>query len=129
MESGGLRMKFAVSYELEYVHRVMVGIEASSEEEAQQVAEEHFDQGTIWDDTLALPLLFDDFEEKDDNVLEWKVESIESFPDPDASVLEIRRKEYAFAACRALIQAMAFDEKPNTNRLNEAVRLARLSGE
>lgn len=59
-------MKYIVQYTLPYEHRVMVGIEAASPDEAIAKANELFDQGAIWDDTSEVPLLFDDFEENGD---------------------------------------------------------------
>jgi hypothetical protein len=54
---------FVVSYEIDDVHRVSVGIEAESPEAAQQIAEQAFNEATIWDDTAAMPLLADDYQE------------------------------------------------------------------
>lgn len=51
---------FVVSYEIDDVHRVSVGIEAESPEVAQQIAEQAFNEATIGDDTAAMPLLADD---------------------------------------------------------------------
>jgi hypothetical protein len=59
-------MKYVIQYTLPYEHRVMVGIEAESRDEAIARANELFDQGDIWDDTPEVPLLFDDFEEQGD---------------------------------------------------------------
>jgi hypothetical protein len=46
---------FVVSYEIDYVHRVSVGVEAESPEAAQQIAEQAFNEATIWEDTAAMP--------------------------------------------------------------------------
>jgi hypothetical protein len=51
-----MKKKFIVSYEIGYVHRVAVGIEALNETEAQQLAEQAFYDATLWDDTEAMPL-------------------------------------------------------------------------
>ena len=48
-----MKKKFIVSYEIGYVHRVTVGIEALDETEAQQRAEQAFNDATLWDDTKA----------------------------------------------------------------------------
>ena len=61
-----MNKKFIVSYEIDYIHRVSVGIEALNETEAQQLAEQAFNDATIWDDTEALPLLSDDYYEAGD---------------------------------------------------------------
>jgi len=52
-----MNKKFIVSYEIDYIHRVSVGIEALNEIEAQQRAEQAFNDATIWDDTEAMPPL------------------------------------------------------------------------
>jgi len=102
-------MKYIVQYTLPYEHRVMVGIEAASSDEAIARASELFDQGAIWDDTSEVPLLFDDFEEKGDAgvPLEFTVEDEVSgdWPEPDASVKEVRRRDAAFQAARLLVEA------------------------
>ena len=61
-----MKKKFVVSYEIDYVHRVTVGIEALNETEAQQLAEQAFNDATLWDDTEALPLLSDECHESGD---------------------------------------------------------------
>ena len=58
-----MKKKFVVSYEIEYVHRVSVGIEATDQAEAQQIAEQAFNEALIWDDTETMPLLSDDYHE------------------------------------------------------------------
>jgi len=104
-------MKFIVSYTLPYVHRVMVGIEASSAAAASAKARELFDNGCIWDDTPRFPLLFDDYEEPNDSgdVLEFTIEQTlaegEAYPAPDASVVAIRRGNAARRAAALLVAA------------------------
>ena len=103
-------MKFIVGYTLPYEHRVMVGIEADSEEEALRETASEFDEGTIWDDTEALPLLLDEYEEVGDSaVLEFWIEKVldegEEYPAPDASVLNIRRDNAARRAAALLVAA------------------------
>lgn len=104
-------MKFIVSYTLPYVHRVMVGIAAASEEAALTKAQAFFDEGSIWEDTQSLPLLFDDFEEQGDSgdVLEFTIEQTladgEAYPPPDASVTAIRRGNAARKAAQLLVDA------------------------
>lgn len=94
--------KFNVTYEIDYVHRVTVGIEAQDEQSALVKAEQVFGQGVIWDDT-DMPLLYDDFEEKDGESLIFTAQEVSDFPEPDASVKEIKRRQFAFDACRALL--------------------------
>lgn len=100
-------MKCIIQYTLPYVHRVMVGIEAESRTEAIARANELFDQGDIWNDTKEIPLLYDDFEETGDAgiPLEFTVEEEVSgdWPEPNASVKEIRRRDAAFQAVRLLV--------------------------
>ncbi|WAR43372.1 hypothetical protein [Methylomonas rapida] len=52
----GVNRLFVVSYEIDYVHRVSIGITADSPETAQQIAEQAFNDATLWDDTAAMPL-------------------------------------------------------------------------
>ena len=104
-------MKFIVSYTLPYVHQVMVGIEAASEEAALNKAQAFFDEGSIWDDTPQLPLLLDDFEEQGDSgdALEFTIEQTlaegEDYPAPDASVVAFRRGNAARRAAELLVAA------------------------
>lgn len=102
-------MKYIIQYTLPYEHRVMIGIEAQSSEEAISKAEALFDQGDIWDDTKEIPLLFDDYEETGDSPLVFTVEqqlrTDEAWPEPDTSVKELRRRETAFLASRLLVDA------------------------
>lgn len=108
-------MKYVIQYTLPYEHRVMVGIKARSREEAIAKAEALFDQGDIWDDTKDVPLLFDDYEETGDSPLVFTVEQElkidEPWPEPDASVKEVRRREAAFLAARLLVDAYRRGEK------------------
>ncbi|OAI24207.1 hypothetical protein A1356_16105 [Methylomonas koyamae] len=96
---------YAVTYTLDYTHRVVVGIVAESADGAQAVAEAAFDDGTIWDDTPEMPLLFDDFEEVDGKTPRWQVEAVDVWPKADASVVKLRQERTAMAVCRGLIDA------------------------
>ena len=102
-------MKYVVQYTLPYEHRVMVGIEANSPDVAITKAEALFDEGDIWQDTATVPLLLDDFDETGDSPLQFTVEQAlpdeEPWPEPDASVVTIRRREAAFRASRLLVKA------------------------
>jgi hypothetical protein len=98
--------RYVVQYGLDYEHRVLVGIEAASTEEAIQKAQQAFDEGVIWDDTGQMPLLFDDYEEKDDQSLTFEViAKVDAWPAPEASVLQLRREAAAMRACRLLVEA------------------------
>jgi hypothetical protein len=93
--------KFAVTYEIGYTHRVVVGVIAPDAEAAKQLASDAFDEGSIWDDTEKMPLLFDDFEESAVETLLYSTQEVSGFPEPDASVKAIKQKESAFKACQA----------------------------
>lgn len=83
--------KFVVEYTLGYEHVVRVGVEAQSAEHAKEKAQAAFDAGSIWDDTDQMPLLYDDYEEIDGNVLEFRPIKVDEFPDVDSSVKMIKR--------------------------------------
>ncbi|MFA5920806.1 MAG: hypothetical protein WC856_05890 [Methylococcaceae bacterium] len=100
-----MKKKFVVSYEIEYLHRVSVGIEALDETEAQQHAEQAFNDATIWDDTEAIPLLSDDYHESGDESMVWECEAVEHYPIPDHSVQQLYKEQAAFRVCRRLIEA------------------------
>jgi hypothetical protein len=100
-----MNKKFIVSYEIDYIHRVSVGIEALNETEAQQLAEQAFNDATIWDDTEALPLLSDDYYESGDEGMNWECEAVEHFPAADHSVHQLCKEQAAFRVCRGLIEA------------------------
>ena len=57
----------------------------------------------------AVPLLLDDYEEMGDSPLLFTVEQTllgdEPWPDPDASVVTLRRRDAAFQASRLLVEA------------------------
>ena len=100
-----MKQKFVVSYEIEYVHRVSVGIEAQDQAEAQQIAEQAFNEALIWDDTETLPLLSDDYFESGDESVVWECEQVEQFPEHDHSVKQLKKEQAAFRVCRGLIEA------------------------
>lgn len=98
---------FVVEYSLDYQHRVQVGVQAKSPEEAETQAQRAFDSGSIWDDTAEMPLLFDDYEETEDNTLSFVVVAeVSKCPAPDASVVKIQRENAAMLACRYLVDAV-----------------------
>lgn len=100
-----MKQKFIVSYQLDYVHRVSVGIEAHDQAEAQQLAEQAFNEALIWDDREDMPLLFDDYHESGDESLAWECEPVEHYPEPDHSVRQLNRQQAAFTVCRGLVEA------------------------
>jgi len=95
--------KFAVTYEIDYTHRVVVGVAAPDAETAKQLASDAFDEGSIWDNTEEMLLLFDDYEEVDDETLLFSAEEVSEFPEPDSSVKAIKQKEFAFYACQSML--------------------------
>ena len=95
--------KFAVSYAIDYVHRVVVGVTAADSNSAIAIASQAFDEGLIWDDTSEMPLLFDDYEEIDGETLRYTAEEVSEFPEIDSSVKHINEKQFAFYACQALL--------------------------
>ena len=66
--------KFAVTYEIDYTHRVVVGVSTPDSESAIKLAKAAFDESTIWDNTQNMPLLFDDFEEVNGETLRFSTE-------------------------------------------------------
>ncbi len=104
--------RYVVEYALDYEHRVQVGIEARSPEEAVRKAERAFDRGSLWQDSERRPLLFDDYEERDGRTLEFNVVAVvDAWPAPDASVLRLRREASAMRACRLLVDAYRHGEE------------------
>ncbi len=108
-------MKYVVQYALPYEHRVMVGIEAASSDEASSKAESLFNKCEIWQDTAEVPLLFDDYEETGDSPLiftvEQELDSDTPWPEADGSVHSLRRRAAAFTTVRLLIEAYCRGEE------------------
>lgn len=96
--------KFAVSYTIDYQHRVVVGISALNAESAIKIATKAFDGGDIWEDTPDMPLLFDDYEEIEGETLEFSAEKVSEFPEPDSSVIKLKQDQFAYQACRSLLE-------------------------
>ena len=100
-----MNKKFVVSYVLDYVHAVSVGIEAKDQAEALDIAEQAFNEALIWDNTETMPLLSDDYLESGDEGMVWACEQVEQFPEPDGSVRQLNREQAAFRVCRGLVEA------------------------
>lgn len=100
-----VKRRFFVSYEIDYVHRVSVGVVAEDSEQAQQLAEQAFNDATIWDDTATMPLLSDEFHEVEDESLIWECVEVEQWPPPDHSIRQLKREQTAMQVCRDLVSA------------------------
>ncbi len=95
--------KFAVSYTIDYQHRVVVGVSALNTESAIEIASKAFDEGVIWDDLPEMPLLFDDYEEVEGETLQFSAEEVQAFPEPDSSVKQLKANHFAFYCAQALL--------------------------
>jgi len=102
--------KFMVSYEINYVHRVSVGITAADPHLARQLAEQAFSNATIWDNSPAMPLLSDEYHESGNKSLDWDCVEVEYLPEPDFSVEQIQRQQMAFRVCWGLVEAFEYAE-------------------
>ncbi|APZ42528.1 hypothetical protein [Acidihalobacter ferrooxydans] len=118
--------KYIVSYALDYTHDVSVGVEAETKEAALAKAESAFNEGTIWDDTRRIPLLYDDFNESDGNTLEFEAEEVDAWPKPDASVLDLKSRQMALSVCRQIVQSArdGEDKAQAFDRVYESALLA-----
>ncbi|WP_347987589.1 hypothetical protein [Methylomonas sp. AM2-LC] len=110
-----MKKKFVVSYEIDYIHRVSVGIEATNQAEAQQIAEQAFNEALIWDDTEAMPLLSDEYHESGDESMVWECELVEQLPEPDSSVRQLKSEQAAMRVCRGLIEAYQSGEQSGSS--------------
>jgi hypothetical protein len=53
--------KFVATVDVDYVQRVVVGLEASHREHAMQLIKRAFDAGTLWNDSSTMPVLMHAF--------------------------------------------------------------------
>ncbi len=95
--------KFAVTYTIDYQHRVVVAVSALNTESAIEIASKAFDEGVIWEDAPDMPLLFDDYEEVEGETLIFSAEEIQAFPEPDSSVKQLKANQFAFYCAQALL--------------------------
>ncbi|PMS32667.1 hypothetical protein B0G57_12546 [Trinickia symbiotica] len=99
---------YLVGYSLDHTHRIVVGIRAASVEAACAIARAAFDAGTLWDDAPNMPLLYDDYEEHDGQILSFDATGVAAWPAADVSVRAVR----LHAAARALLSfARLVDER------------------
>ena len=115
---------FVVEYSLPYEHLVRVGIKAKSAEAAIAKAQAAFEQATIWDDTAAMPLLTDSYEENGypGHALTFTATqiSVDGFPEADYSVQEIRRGDARKKLNDHLLDVLPQMVKSLQNRPNAA---------
>lgn len=100
--------KFIAQYELPYIHRVQVGIEAADIDQAIAAAETMHRQGSLWDNTPDAPVLFDGMIEDEENThaLVFTAERAgDDWPEPDLSVLSAATKVAAYQTARLLVDA------------------------
>ncbi|OQW65100.1 MAG: hypothetical protein BVN35_22315 [Proteobacteria bacterium ST_bin11] len=104
------KRRFFVSYEIDYVHRVSVGVIAEHPEQARQLAEQAFNDATIWDDTPNMPLLSDEFHEVEGESLMWECVEVEHWPAADHSIQQLKQDHAAIQVCRGLVTAYTAGE-------------------
>ena len=97
--------KYVVTYTLPYEHLVRIGIEASSAQAAQRIAETAFNEGVLWDNPPTMPLLMDAYEETGDAgvPVTFQATPVTEWPEPDHSVLKALRDTTAHQVARQLI--------------------------
>jgi len=119
--------KYVVEYQLPYVHFVKVGVMAESSEAAITAASIAFDSGTIWDNTPAMPLLTDLYEEvcNGGKPLEFEAELVAKWPQPDSTVRQIERENAAMETCRLLLQAYEHQDSGHESFLTAALESAK----
>lgn len=101
--------KFIVTLEVAYQHVIKVGVVASNELAALQLAESAFGSGSLWTGDCALQLLHDDFHEEGERV-DRSVSHLGNgaFPPPDATVHELglqSRARRLLSFCRMVSDA------------------------
>lgn len=123
-------MRYVIQYELPYLHRVQVGIEAANADEAIGKAQRLFDDGSLWDDTPDTPLLFDDYEEQGDTgvplefTVECTIDDAEPWPQAEVSVKAIRRQAAALRSAALLVEAYRRAEESGGSVAWEDIDLA-----
>ncbi len=110
-----MKKKFVVSYEIDYVHRVSVGISAHDQAEAQLLVEQAFNEALIWDNSETMPLLSDDYYESADGRINWECEQVEHYPDQDDLVRQLKKQQAVFLVCQGLLEAYQRGEASGTS--------------
>ncbi|MBK6744184.1 MAG: hypothetical protein IPG66_14950 [Hydrogenophilales bacterium] len=97
-----------VEYRIDYTHRVQVGVVADCDDTAIALAQAAFDAGAIWDNTPEMPLLYDDYDEVEDETLIFRVvATVARWPEPAVCVVNATRDAAARETCRLLMLAEA----------------------
>lgn len=83
---------FIATIDVDYVQRVVVGVEASHREHAMQLLKRAFDAGTLWNDSATLPILMHAFEpvNPDGPMQLASLDEVDELPPPDPSVATMR---------------------------------------
>ncbi|WP_454688221.1 hypothetical protein [Achromobacter aloeverae] len=83
---------FVATFEIPYVQRVSVGIQAVTPEQAKQLLIRAFTNGSLLKDTPSMPLLETVFEPSQDTAQmpPAHVAEVDDFPEQDASVLQMK---------------------------------------
>ncbi len=113
--------KYEVTYTLPYLHVVTVGVVARSEKDARKKTEKAFGEGSIWGDTVSMPLLYDSYDEEDGGLI-FEAEKVEDFRPKDLSVRTLHFER----AAESLVEALAADKNPGAGLRKYAKRAQEL---
>lgn len=106
---------YTIEYSLPYIHRVQVNLQADNREQAERLAKDMFDEGSLWDDRAASPVMLDEYEDEDsDSPLNFRAvassDPVDALPPaptvPDASVAvsqEGERLRQLLKDCKVLL--------------------------
>lgn len=88
-----------------------------------------FDEASIWDNTPDMPLLYDDYEETDDNTLMFTAVEVDEWPEKGGCVKALERREAdekELAEARSLLAEMQSPPSAGPGRVMLSVTLAEL---